>query len=691
MNLTENEAQIHWRYAFVTRLVLVFTFLKSPGPRDIRSISSPQKHAKPAMWSSLSLAWIFCTIAIFQVVAETASSTFRNVLLKRTLSAHTHPLAVCNDGTQAFFYYSSPERRENDKWMVYFESGRYCADEETCKERPRHWTTSSDDVYPPEVLGTDLFARGENEPFNDFHHVYVGYCTSDLYLARRVEPLYTTNGKVFLLRGAFVVHAVFKELEKIGLNDEAQIVMVGSSAGGLGALNYAIEFRQRGKFPNLALIVESAWFINHDGIMEEIFGSMAYRDDITFAACNATVAGTDDLPCCFSAPCLANNFLPSANIPSLFITSSSDIFILGLLIQNRGNHTQFDFSLPSNSITEQTDYYTGAMNASLIYNLPRQFSLFQVSCAQHVYFRNINLWPDTLGVNNSLTIDADDLDVKFTYRVTPGYWKSMRTQGVSLESAVTNWLASNYTPQRTWDRCVSFICNPSCPDSIKSTLKVPDLPRAVETLFTILAVAILAAPAIVKTFLSLGGWFLQRKTIAISQEEEEDLPPGQEPCKRGIVTKQNSCISIASNRSRKKCLRSMLTDSELQLACANITVYVPLPRQKKALDESFDNTWEGLHGKKAILKNITVEWRPKQLVGIMGPSGSGKTTFLHILANRTQGYHVEVCLLSYFKSVHWLHCMKKKHKAHSTEALRIHESCSANVHFRVRGLIFTWT
>ena len=71
---------------------------------------------------------------------------------------------------------------------------------------------------------------------------------------------------------------------------------------------------------------------------------------------------------------------------------------------------------------------------------------------------------------------------------------------------------------------------------------------------------------------------------------------------------------------------------------------IPKRRESPAVDrlESNYNDHVLIPDRKAILRNVTVELRSKELIGIMGPSGSGKTTFLNVLANLLKGYHVQV-------------------------------------------------
>ena len=508
---------------------------------------------------------VFSLLCVCLLSSWTNASTMQ----KFYVSNITYPNATCNDGTQAFFYYSAPERRKSEKWIVYMEGGLFCSNKMTCTERKeseRHWTTSDESIYPLRVEGTDLFSRGDTEPFNHYNQVYIGYCTSDLYLAQRVRPLFTSDGKDFFVRGYHVVRAIFNTLETMGMQNDFQIVLSGTSAGGMGAMNHAVNFRQEGKYPNLTLLIDSAWFVDHDGILGETLGTIEYITDIPFAACRVPTAGVSALPCCLSAACLAQVFISPLQMPVFFITSSSDMFVISLLIRNSTGHPRFDLANRTTDIKQELEIYTGAVNRSQISDLPPSASLFQISCGQHAYFRNVGLRSasGSISTNNSLPLNLNTAGLSLTYhwRISPGYWKTVRFGGKTLETAMNDWLMSNFTRQVMWDTCGGFMCNRLCPDSYVSELMPPQLPETAEAVFLVSAIAVIALPVFLKAFLFVKAFLLKVETYKL--EEDNIANPIPEFVRR--KSQRESSISVGTKKDTSS-LWKVLQGQELQLAC----------------------------------------------------------------------------------------------------------------------------
>jgi hypothetical protein len=66
------------------------------------------------------------------------------------------------------------------------------------------------------------------------HHVFVKYCTGDLFIGGVSQPSNSTYGLYF--SGRHVVEAVIKELLPLGLSSANLVVWSGDSAGGIGAV-----------------------------------------------------------------------------------------------------------------------------------------------------------------------------------------------------------------------------------------------------------------------------------------------------------------------------------------------------------------------------------------------------------------------------------------------------------------------
>ena len=549
--------------------------------------------------------------------------------------------AVCNDGSPASFYYS-PSPSGADQWVVYLEGGSFCENNQTCASRPEYYTTTNSPAYPKTMVGTDLFESGSSSPFGEFHAVYVPYCTSDMHIGNRKAPLALHNKKSIYIRGKLVIEGVFKELEKRGLNDNSKLVLAGTSAGALGALIHGIRFRQAGKYKHLAVVVDSAWFIDHGGILSEIYSATQYKENLP-NLCRPPAGREGSLSCCLMAGCLINEFASGLNIPTFVISSRTDVFIFATIANRSDKHPQFNFADPKNSFPLQIDLYAGAMNSSLARSSQVTVSLFQPGCGQHGYLRNNPHLSSRVEDSGRLSVPTmNDVTLEYAYQRMPGYWQDVTVNGISLSSSLAQWVRSNYSQQLVWERCRGFLCNSTCPDKIHTRLVQESYPEWIQWLILVLAIASLAVPILFKAFLSIVSHHVRRSAVLDQFEYSNgDISWSRTGSKRLSARFKSQRRLMAPILSRAKSLINVLKGEDLQLACRSLTVTVSTkfnldknPNEKTATESATCT--------KTILEDIEVQLHTNQLVGVMGPSGSGKTTFLHVLANRREGYTIEV-------------------------------------------------
>ena len=549
--------------------------------------------------------------------------------------------AVCNDGSPASFYYS-PSPNGLDQWTVYLEGGSFCENNQTCASRPEYYTTTNSTAYPKTLVGSDLFKSGSSSPFGDFHAVYVPYCTSDIHVGTRRAPLILPNKKNFYIRGGFVIESVFKELEKRGLNYNSTLVLAGTSAGALGALIHGIRFRQAGKYKHLAVIFDSAWFIDFDGIMGEIYSTVEYKDSLPEDICGRTAGPGSSVTCCLVPSCLIEEFTSSLNIPTFVISSRTDLFVLSTIINRSDTHPQFNFAKQKNSFPVQINLYTGAMNSSMASSSRSTvyMSLFQPGCGQHSYLRNNPFLTSRVEGSGRLSVPTmNDVTLEYVYQRMPGYWQGVTVNGISLSSSLAQWVKSNFSRQVVWESCNGFLCNPTCPDKIHTRLVQESYPEWSQSLILTVVIASLAVPIFFKVFLSIVSHRIRRSAALDPVENDDDTPWSRTGSKRWRFKSQRRFK--APILSKANSLMNLLKGNDLQLACRNLTVTVSM---KAEVDESPQGktTTDSSHCTKTILEDIEVQLHTNQLVGVMGPSGSGKTTFLHVLANRREGYTMQV-------------------------------------------------
>ena len=283
--------------------------------------------------------------------------------------------------------------------------------------------------------------------FASMGHVLVPYCSSDLWLGNenatsrdypsllQQEPCDcldqscfqynpTSEGLQFTFRGQTIFRSVLQTLDTMyDLQSSSEIVLVGSSAGGLGVLNSAKWMRNQ--FPNVTIkvIIDSSWFINfRDGIHKEfgvVLGNKGTSINVTEScvgsltallrsneACRDTRLG---YPCCLSPHCVLversittrEPYYP-ADVPLFVLTSVYDIFLLahalaGLVTVDNSGVSSAGLAL---QFITTVGEYGGAMNASLLQTATvasqtdLRFSFFATQCFQHVYLATSTLRED---------------------------------------------------------------------------------------------------------------------------------------------------------------------------------------------------------------------------------------------------------------------------------------------------------
>lgn len=348
--------------------------------------------------------------------------------------------ALCNDFSQAgYFVRRASGAASSHRWLVFLEGGGFCSSPSSCniryfreevrtaggtpaelwqrwKEKPASrfvspLMTATVRLFasgaPPTIEGKDLLDTNcsRNPTFCDFNHVLIPYCSSDLWLLNdtrssrspgdfRYNPN-ATGDIQFVFRGAQIFRSALGDLSiPVG----SEVVLAGSSAGGVGALNHANwTTLQVGR--NVRVVMDSSWFVNFRGVLSSNFSNpnttaLWKLAGSSVEACQHTAQG---FPCCISPSCvLTSRFSPS--IPVFAVTSLYDAFLLGSVVGTLG-------SLVNNGVLSgvNPDFaialgeYGGVMNVTL--ETARlddggraQLSYYVTECTQHIYLDTSDLW-----------------------------------------------------------------------------------------------------------------------------------------------------------------------------------------------------------------------------------------------------------------------------------------------------------
>lgn len=252
-----------------------------------------------------------------------AGLSLRRVVLPEKLVRTTG--AYCNDYTPAHFYVDIPQEQQRTgsatrngcgdslskasnptKWMIFLEGGGVCQNAVHCWSRyyssSRRLMTSDDGpgnnaamswTFPDQVIGHTMLSRNQldNPAFHDARRVIVPYCSSDLWVGRskvgkavnsashrqrlqQAAANRSTFGNLLAFRGVAIFRAVFEHVwQSYGLQQARQILLAGSSAGGIGALNqiewvrFFVHRQQRREDVTLAVMADSSWFVDFRAVL----------------------------------------------------------------------------------------------------------------------------------------------------------------------------------------------------------------------------------------------------------------------------------------------------------------------------------------------------------------------------------------------------------------------------------------
>jgi len=153
------------------------------------------------------------------------------------------PLAVCNDGSQAGYYFRRGQAGTHT-WLIYLAGGNWCFDKASCLERCPPASVQKDFIgdvlcssrkYPKTLeFGGVLAPSNPNSTLAHANKAYVMYCSSDGHMG---------DGEAWGLqfRGARIVEAVFRDLVKHNFLGRSAgykdlVILGGVSAGARGAM-----------------------------------------------------------------------------------------------------------------------------------------------------------------------------------------------------------------------------------------------------------------------------------------------------------------------------------------------------------------------------------------------------------------------------------------------------------------------
>jgi len=362
-----------------------------------------------------------------------------------------YPLAVCNDGSPAAYYYR-PGNPTLRRWFVFLEGAGWCWDQASCA-RPWHTTLGTSVQFPRTAMAVanwgrslqGIFETDGQSPFQDMNIAYVRTCSNDAFMGD-TQPQPGSGrqaGRSWHFRGRRIIEATFLHLrESVGMGTQIgdRVVYGGCSSGARGAmvsLDY-VATKMAGLAQVVGLLDSAIWLpIRPQAHTLVSFGEQT-REFLPLA--NASVFLDED--CVRGFPprdrykCLEGAFrLPFLRAPFFLIHSQYDLFGISMNVFGR--------FLPSAKLDEEQQHYAEYYRSQVVRYLPTPVmgsgtTVFSPACYSHC----------TLTAPAAYTIRAD---------------------GVQLVDALSHWLQATSMKAATgWfrDRCAGFDCG--CREEAKS-------------------------------------------------------------------------------------------------------------------------------------------------------------------------------------------------------------------------------
>jgi O-palmitoleoyl-L-serine hydrolase len=210
--------------------------------------------------SCCSLAWLRGCTAEWSIAEEGPVPGDGTMQLELSAGGH------CLDGSPPGFYH---RLTGSSKWVVFFQGGGWCYNEEDCYKRSSTFLGSST-VWPKNVSkGGVLSANAKTNPdFHGWNMVHFNYCDGASFAGHRPGTV-VVNGKHLYMRGHEVMNALFQTLaSKHSFDKASDVLLTGCSAGGLSTYMHADYVRSTWapKSANFKAMPECGYFLDYPNV-----------------------------------------------------------------------------------------------------------------------------------------------------------------------------------------------------------------------------------------------------------------------------------------------------------------------------------------------------------------------------------------------------------------------------------------
>ncbi|KAK4044976.1 hypothetical protein OUZ56_032382 [Daphnia magna] len=184
---------------------------------------------------------------------------------RRTVANAAARNAICNDGSPAVYYVRRGAGCGAKRWIVALEGGGSCNTVDECRARAVALKSSKnapDTMNFGGILSEDTKI---NPDFFSANAAFINYCSSDNWVGERPASA-ASDGLAF--RGHDIFQAVLEDLEQSALTgatplkESTELLLVGSSAGGLGVLGNADALAARYPALRVRALADAGWVAN---------------------------------------------------------------------------------------------------------------------------------------------------------------------------------------------------------------------------------------------------------------------------------------------------------------------------------------------------------------------------------------------------------------------------------------------
>ena len=147
--------------------------------------------------------------------------------------------ALCIDGSTPGYYLRRGFGSGEKNWIIHLHGGAWCYDAQSCYRRSfsilgstNHWSAENITNFFQGFLSDK---QEVNPYFHNWNVVVQTYCDGGLFSGKRKEAL-EINGRKLYFRGRPILKAMVESLKRRNLESANDIILSGTSAGGLAVL-----------------------------------------------------------------------------------------------------------------------------------------------------------------------------------------------------------------------------------------------------------------------------------------------------------------------------------------------------------------------------------------------------------------------------------------------------------------------